>query len=772
LLLVILATASACARGDERQETLPGTKLLLNLAEDPAAEMVAGIDRFALSLLAEAAEQRHARHWSQADSKSQNLEYLQQQLGMQYLHTEWSETEGTLLSEPHALVGDELAVEREEPVIRNIRWPVTRHPAPQLRHATTLWWEGLLIQSREPSDRLAIIIPDADESIERVAGLTREKGQGAELARHLVNSGCLVVVMQLVSRDVMPHGHVELTHREYLHRAAFELGMTLTAYELSAVQRLLDLMGKKKNALIGLGEGGRTALFAAALDERIDATIVAGYYGPRDTCWQEPLDRNLFGVYERFADAELAAMVAPRKLWIDPSPKYRVELATRGGAPADWQSPTREAAIAELQRLDNFCSTIGCSTSNIQLLDEPIDDQASIRIIVEELELEPRLAAMEWPPMEEERASSMREARLRRIIAGIDSHSQAVLEECDYARVKYLNIGLERDDLADGSNRVDVKTLDDYTASIERFRTRFDEEVIGRISRSLLPPNARSRLAYHGNGWSGYDVVLDVFPEVMSYGVLLVPEGIAAGEQRPVVVCQHGLEGRPQDTFHGDHYAYHDFAAKLAERGFVVFAPQNPYIGQDRFRALQRKLNPIGKSLFSVITPQHQQLINWLSGLDFVDRSRIAFYGLSYGGKSAMRLPALLPEYCLSICSADFNDWVWKNASTRTPYSYVGTGEYEIFEFDLGHRFNYAEMAALIAPRPFMVERGHFDGVAPDDRVAKEFARVRFLYAARLGIAERCQIEWFVGPHTIHGQGTFDFLHQHLHWPKPAEDVD
>ena len=79
-----------------------------------------------------------------------------------------------------------------------------------------------------------------------------------------------------------------------------------------------------------------------------------------------------------------------------------------------------------------------------------------------------------------------------------------------------------------------------------------------------------------------------------------------------------------------------------------------------------------------------------------------------------MRIPPLVDRYCLSVCSADFNDWVWKNASTLSPYSYVWTGEYEIFEWDLGSTFNYAEMAALIAPRPFMVERGHFDGVAPD----------------------------------------------------------
>ena len=77
-----------------------------------------------------------------------------------------------------------------------------------------------------------------------------------------------------------------------------------------------------------------------------------------------------------------------------------------------------------------------------------------------------------------------------------------------------------------------------------------------------------------------------------------------------------------------------------------------------------------------------------------------------------------MKDYCLSICSADFNDWVDKNASTRAPYSYVWTGEYEIFEFDLGSTFNYAEMAALIAPRPFMVERGHSDGVGVDEWVA------------------------------------------------------
>ena len=205
----------------------------------------------------------------------------------------------------------------------------------------------------------------------------------------------------------------------------------------------------------------------------------------------------------------------------------------------------------------------------------------------------------------------------------------------------------------------------------------------------------------------------------------------------------------------------------MAERGFITFAPQNLYIFTDRFRTLQRKSYPLRKTLFSTIVPQHQQIVNWLKTLDQVDSKRIAFYGLSYGGKSAMRIPPLVTDYCLSICSADFNEWVFKNATTQYNFSYMWTGEYEIFEWNLGGTFNYAEMAFLIAPRPFMVERGHFDGVGEDHWVGYEFARVQHMYQAKLKLKDTTEIEWFDGPHKINGVGTYRFLHKHLDWPEP-----
>jgi cephalosporin-C deacetylase-like acetyl esterase len=344
-------------------------------------------------------------------------------------------------------------------------------------------------------------------------------------------------------------------------------------------------------------------------------------------------------------------------------------------------------------------------------------------------------------------------SRQRRQLDEMDRHNQWLLGGSADVRREFMA-------------KLDTGSPETFRRSAEEYRRFFYDEVIGRFDQPLLAPNVRSRKAYDTPAWTGYEVVMDVCPDVIAYGILLLPKDLREGERRPVVVCQHGLEGRPQDVVAGDNAAYHDFAARLAERGFITFAPQNLYIFGDRFRTLQRKANPLGKTLFSILVPQHQQITEWLKSLPAVGPQRIAFYGLSYGGKSAMRIPPLVSNYCLSICSADFNEWVWKNASTRSPYSYVWTGEYEIFEFDLASTFNYAEMAALIAPRPFMVERGHFDGVAPDETVAYEFAKVRHLYQARLGLGDRCEIEWFVGPHMINGKGTFDFLHKHLAWPK------
>jgi cephalosporin-C deacetylase-like acetyl esterase len=266
---------------------------------------------------------------------------------------------------------------------------------------------------------------------------------------------------------------------------------------------------------------------------------------------------------------------------------------------------------------------------------------------------------------------------------------------------------------------------------------------------------------YETQNWYGYWVKLDVWPEIIAGGILLVPKNIKPGERRPVVVFQHGLGGFPEPLIDPNiKSGYYAFGSKLAEEGYIVYAPQNSY-GLKDFRTVQRMANPLKQSIFSVTIGQHDQTLKWLKQLSFVDGSRIGFYGLSYGGKSAMRIPPVLNDYSVVICSGDFNEWVWKTTSLDFSSSYMLVGEYEIFEFNLANTFNYTDMAGIIAPRPFMVERGHWDGVAPDEWVASEYAKVRRLYV-QLGIGDRTTIEFFDGPHEIHGVGTLQFLNKYL----------
>ncbi|MBD3672952.1 MAG: dienelactone hydrolase family protein [Planctomycetaceae bacterium] len=721
-------------------DPLPGTKPL-TWEGDITSRLVDECDAFLLRRLEESIANR-PNYWG--DNGKPSVETLKKQLGLVDERVPFDALELITTTKESSLVGQFPGGE-----IHRVRWPVFGG----------VHGEGLYLKTADNAKAWAIVLPDADQTPEQLCGLVEGVPSESQLPLKLAASGVNVIVPALISRKLEKrNGRANLTHREYLHRPAFILGRTMTGYEVQKVLALVDWISQTHREMplgvAGYGEGGMIALYAGAVDDRIDVTLVSGYFENRQDIWKQPITRQVFGLLREFGDAELASMIGPGKLLIEPARGPEVTLPGEGGAPAELTPASLEEVRAEFDRIENW----GAKDGEVMLLPVEQNDRffgsPALRHFQSALGVEQQLVNVQ-PESTVDTNATFAQERLTRQIAELDRHNQEVMNESPYVRKEFLK-------------DLDTSSLAAYEKSVEPYREIFREEVIGEYDLPLDPFNARSRKTWETDKWVGYEVVLDVFDGVFAYGALLLPKDLKGpDDKRPVVVCQHGLEGRPTDTFLNDHRAYHDFAGKLAERGFITFCPQNIYIFKDRFRTLQRKSYPLGTTLFSLIVPQHQQIVNWLQTLPNVDGDRIGFYGLSYGGKSAMRIPALVTDYALSICSADFNEWVRKNASTRLPYSYVWTGEYEIYEFNLGGTFNYAEMAALIAPRPFMVERGHFDGVGWDEWVAYEFAKVRYLYAAKLGIGDRTEIEYFVGPHTINGQGTFDFLHKHLNWPQP-----
>lgn len=786
VMILLVGLAIAPVRSGEPRP-LPGTELLA-VEGDIAAQMVEGLHRHLDRLLAEA-QQNRERLWDcaatplgaghgatkvRASVGDENRSMLREILGavdelssvrMQYTTQVESE------SAADSTVGE---VGRGPNYgVLAVAWTVFRN----------VQGEGLLLVPECEPKADVIAIPDCEWTPEQAVGLTPGVPLQNQFPRRFAEAGCRVLVPALIDRGTRFAGNpgvrqVKHSQRETLWRASYELGRTPLGYEIQKLIAAADwlvatrrpgnvanpttvqgaVLSERQQApqlgVIGYGEGGLQAFMAGALDKRFKAVGVCGAFGLSSRLPEQPIDRNVWAFSELFGDAELAAMIHPRCLCVEHG-CYPESILTdeHGGAPGRLWRPGRAEFDGEVQRVAKWqmSSNLFVSHASQDTVCAAETSMAFLKSLAATSGLKVQLGPLpQWQQGVEPTDTAGRTLRQYRQIL---DDTQQLMVEAEYKRREFWK-------------QSDMSDAEAFNRSAERYREYLRSNVLGVLHAPQLPPNPRTRLLYETNNCRGYEVLLDVCQDVIAYGILVAPDNIAPGERRPVVVCQHGLEGRPSDVAspYVENPAYHRFAWRLAGRGFVTFAPQNPCIGGTRFRQLQRKAQPLGLTLWSFIVRQHETITDWLAALPFVDPNRIGFYGLSYGGKTALRVPPMIARYCLSICSADFNEWIWKNVSARAQYSYLWTPEYDMPEWNLGNTFNHAELAWLVFPRPFMVERGHNDGVAPDEWVAYEYARVRRHYVT-LGLGDRTEIEFFNGPHTINGAGTFDFLHRHLRWP-------
>lgn len=736
---------------------------------DLAEQMVKGIQRYLLDKTKLQTEERQ-RLWNRdytsiehyERSVASNRQNLRQMIGAVDTRTSLPYLEIIAGSSGVATIAEERTYK-----IYAVRWSVLPAVTADSRG---LAGEGLLLQPTSSPMARVVAIPDADGTPEMLVGLSPGMDPKAQFARVLAENGCQVVVPRLINRDdtfsgIPGVGMTNMPHREWIYRMAYEVGRHIIGFEVQEILAVVDWFTSENSkqqlpiGLIGYGEGGLLALYSAAIDTRIEATGVSGYFQKRDI-WKEPIYRDVWGLTREFGDAELASLIAPRALIVEacqgpeisgppPASEGRNDYACPNGK---LTTPPLEAVQTEVDHARVFFARLGAET-RLHLVVSGTGkglpgSEGALHAYVQSLGVSGPLQATDNSPISirvEEDSS-----RLKRQFSEIVDFTQALIRKSPDVRKEFWE-------------KADSSSPPSWEETTKFYRDYIWNEVIGRLPPPTLPPNPRSRLILQEAKFTGYEVMLDVWPEVFAYGVLLLPNDIKAGERRPVVVCQHGLEGRPSDVVDpkiDDHF-YHHFGATLAEEGFVIYAPQNPYIGHDEFRIIQRMGHPLKLALFSFILGQHEQLLNWLTTQPFVDANRIGFYGLSYGGKTAVRVPPLLDRYALSICSGDFNEWVWKTTTVLAPQSYLLTLEYDMYEFNFANVVNYSDLANLMAPRPFMVERGHEDSVGIDEWVSYEYAAVRRFYD-HMGIGSKTEMEIFNGPHTIHGAGTFEFLRRNL----------
>ena len=775
--LVCILSAFFAVTSVKSAEPLPDTKALTE-SGNLATKQVAGMHKYLDRALAESVKER-AKLWKSdfsspekyAKSIEPNRERLRKYLGV---------VDKRLPPRLEYVSGPDqpaLVAEAEKYKVYAVRWAVL--PGVDA--------EGLLLEPKDKPVGTVIAVPEADWTPEQLVGLAPGVREEAQYARRLAENDCRVLVPVLIDRKDDLSGNPKLNratnqpHREFIYRMAYEMGRTLVGYEVQKILAAVDWACREKDhlpvAVYGYGEGGRIALYAGALDERIKVTGISGAFGPREMVADEPIYRNVWSLLTEFGDADVLRLTFPRVVVIEAAP---FDVASgpaarpgRGGAaPGKIVAAPFPAINDEMSRSlvplaaawkfprdpSNLVGGIKGEVDPdakepVKLFHGPGLDIACKSILEGLIGKPVELTDRGTPPADARKNFDPAE-RHKRQFDQLVAHVQKLWRDSEATRKAFWA-------------KADASSPEVWEKSCDWYRDYFHSEVIGKLPEPTIPLNPRTRQIYDEKTWTGYEVMLDVYDDVFAYGIVLLPKDLKPGEKRPVVVCQHGLEGTPRDTIETERRpTYNHFARRLVELGYIVYSPQNPYYGENTFRQLQRKANPLKLSLFSFIIRQHQRTIDWLTTLPNVDPKRIAFYGLSYGGKTAMRVPAVEKRYCLSICSGDFNEWIGKNVSVDLDRSYMWTREYEMYEFDLGNTFNYAEMAFLIAPRPFMVERGHDDGVGTDEMVSYEFAKVRYLYANRLKIPDRTTIEYFPGGHQIYAKGTFAFLKEKLDFPK------
>lgn len=753
---------------------LPGTSPFESSVDDLSVPLMDGAHKFVERKISES-ELKRSTHW-QRDFSSPEAYAKSVEPNRERFRTIIGAVDARLAPGMERYGDDDhpaLVAESSKVRVWQVRWPVLEG----------VWGCGLLVEPTAKPVGSVVLAPDSGETPES------QVFTGRALATRLAESGFTVVVPVTVSRDKLVTDDEQLkkseqTYREWIYRQAFHMGRHVIGYEVQTVLAAVDWLKAKHGAAIkigvcGHGDGGLTAMYSAAIDSRIDAALVSGYFDRRQQVWREPIDRNVWSLLREFGDAEIAGLIVPRGLVI--------ECETR--IPSD-EEKAAKSAIRKTDGLDGYPTGKG---------ELPTPQLESVRTEIDRMDLggkfaKPTLVASAVGPFSDEAVSRFTtmlgvksiapqtsatltrsgkeidsSSRHLRYVKELEGHVQRLIQRSDKIRDEAFLFKV-MPELAGGKWSTEKKhsTFDaaKFVASAKGYREKFHTEAMGRFDELMLRPNARSRVVAETEKWTAYDIVLDVYPEFFAWGVLVLPKDLKPGERRPVVVCQHGRQGVPLDLVNRNTTAYNNAAAVLAERGFITFAPHNLYRGEDRYRWLCRKANNVQATLFSFIIASHDQITRWLSEQPFVDPDRIAFYGLSYGGETAVRVPPILERYCLSICSGDFNQWTRKVAATDESFSFMRTIEWEMPYWNLGQSFDYAEMSYLMLPRPFMVERGHHDRVGRDPWVAHEYAKVRWLYA-QLGLADRTEIEFFQGGHSMNLQGTVDFLHKHLKWPNP-----
>ncbi len=234
-------------------------------------------------------------------------------------------------------------------------------------------------------------------------------------------------------------------------------------------------------------------------------------------------------------------------------------------------------------------------------------------------------------------------------------------------------------------------------------------------------------------------------PGLYVTGNLYVPKELNGPAPAILYLCGHAR--RVEDgVSYGNKTAYQRHPAWFARHGYVALVVDTIQLGeiQGLHHGTHRQgmwwWNSRGYSVAGVEAFNAMRAIDYLETREEVDPERIGVTGRSGGGIGTLYLAALDERVAVAAPVAGITDIRNHVVDHLTPR------HCDCNYFPNIHRFDYARIASLIAPRPLMIANSDRDAIFPLDGVQRVHAEVREVYRA-LGAEEELALVITPGVH-------------------------
>ncbi len=294
------------------------------------------------------------------------------------------------------------------------------------------------------------------------------------------------------------------------------------------------------------------------------------------------------------------------------------------------------------------------------------------------------------------------------------------------------------------------------------------------IERRGTPPMNAERLSTHRladhvrEEWT-----LETEPGYRVSFFLLLP--LEASGKLPLVLTPHGHGGQARREYCGLYASEEDrqrieseeldVALQAVREGYAVIAPDMRGFADLRLREdveaaednscwpLSMRALLVGRTLLGERVWDMQRLLDWALGRDDIDAGAVVLTGNSGGGTVTLFASAVdeRVRVCVPVCYfCSFERSI--GAIKHCPCNYL-PGMLRAAEM--------SDVAALIAPRPFLAVNGAQDPIFPIDATRASHARLREAYAL-FGAEDSCCLEVGAGGHRYYKALVWPVVREYL----------